>query len=147
MRETRERAIEDMKAHGMGHLAALYEGLGNGTDVILVPRNKAPLIVALRPTRQGLIVAITDDTAEGPSGYDLPSLRTLAGQAGAWTVVAGAPVIAVYEAAAAAAATGEKVIIVETLPPGELPWTRFLKQHTRETAVWLRGSPSAGKPA
>jgi hypothetical protein len=145
----RKHAIAELKARGMLHLAALYEGLGMGAEFILVPRDKTPLFVPLRPSRQGLTIVIGDDldTAEGPPGFHLPTLRQLAGKAAAWAVMAGAPVVAVYEAATTIAAGGEKVIIIETQPPAELSWTRFLTRHGQKNAAKLLYAPSAGKPA
>lgn len=144
MMETRRRAIEDMRARGMEHLAALHETLDPGIDLILLVRDPTPLTVPLRPTRHGILVVISDDIAEGPPGFDLPSLRTLAGQAGAWAVMAGVPDVTVYDAAKTVAATGQKVVIVETPPQGELPWVRFLKRHGREAAIRLRGCSAKG---
>lgn len=144
----RQRAAERLKASGGTHLLPLVDAAEHGvTTVFVVGRERFPVRRIHR--EHGMVVIIGDDlhTAQGPSGYHLRTLTKLAGKANAWAVMSGAPVPAVYAAAAVMATTGAIVLLVETQIREELSWTEYLRCRGRPTAAKLLVSPSAKKAA
>lgn len=138
--------IAKAKAAGKHHIAALYEGLAMGVELMLVPRDKAPLIIPERPRNRGLVIVLGDDfvTAEGPAAFHLRTLRQLAARANAWAVMSGAPLVPVYEAATVVARTGPgaMALIVETQESEERTWVQYLMRHGRKNAAKLLVSPN-----
>lgn len=87
-----------------------------------------------------VIIMVGDDmdSAMGPPGFHLPSIRRCIRGAHAFAVISGAPHPDVYTALAlAAVATRRNTMIIETRPEQEIQWVTLVQKLAPKRFIWL----------
>lgn len=89
--------------------------------------------------RPAMVVICDDyDTAVGPEGFHMPSVRRAIRSCHAFAVVSSAPLPIVYATTAAAAALGRRnTMLVETRPEQEIAWLSLIQKLAPRRFTWL----------
>ena len=121
------------------------------------PRHLRPLLVAARdagvrlcmvaqgrhrfdlPTRYPTVLLVGDDmhVSMGPDGFHRQSLRRFIRACRCAVIVSSAPLIEPYAAAAASAALGMNVILVETRLSHEQVWRSFIESERPDVSLFI----------
>lgn len=76
------------------------------------------------------VMVICDDmhASLGPTGFPKASLHRLIRACDAFAVISSEAVPCIYGAAAALAVAGKRVMLIETRPEHEIPWTKLVQR-------------------
>ena len=113
-------------AHFRPVIAAVRD---HGVGMLLVSQGKQAFRLPRGEARPAVMMILDDfDTSHGPGGFHLPSIRRLIRNCSSFVLVAGEATERVYATAASAAASGARIMLVETRPEHEIPWAELIQK-------------------
>lgn len=132
--------LDHVIAHGAPHLRPIARAVrDHAVDLLFAPQGSGAFKLAVKQ-RQPVIFMIGDDfdSAKGPDGFHLPSIRRAVRSAGCFAVISGAVQPDAYSAMAlAAVATQRNTMIVETRPEQEIAWLALIQKLAPGRFIWL----------
>ena len=97
---------------------------------MFIPQNFDTFSIPARADRPSIVLVGDDmETAHGPEGFHMPSLRRIIRGCSAFAVISSAPPTDLYAAMAAATATKRKsTLLIETRPEQEIQWLALIQK-------------------
>lgn len=97
---------------------------------MFIPQNFDTFRIPARADRPSIVLIGDDmDTARGPDGFHMPSLRRIIRGCSAFAVISAAPPTDLYAAMAATTATKRKsTLLIETRPEQEIQWLALIQK-------------------
>lgn len=129
--------LEHVARTGPLHLRPIYAAMIDpGIGLALVAQRSGRFDIA---SPRPFVALIGDDTdcALGPAGFHRKSVRRLAGRVRSIAIIASDVEPKAYAAAAALAALGHNVLIVETRPEQEGAWIELLRAAAASVPILL----------
>jgi len=136
---TRGRLDEAM-ANAPPHLLPIVKAVRDyDVDMLFVPQGSGSFRLPTKHPRPVIYIVGDDfESALGPAGFHLPSLRRTIRGSHCFAVVSSAPQADAYTTmAVTAAATRRSTVIIETRIEQEIPWMHMIQKLAPKRFIWL----------
>lgn len=126
--------------HSAPHLRPLIEAVrDHSIGMLFAPQGTEAFRIPSDPKRPAVVIIGDDfDSAMGPTGFHMPSIRRAIRACHAFAVISSEPQPAVYaEVAVTAAIARCNVMLIETRPEQEIPWLSLVQKLAPGRFIWL----------
>ncbi|GEP08577.1 hypothetical protein [Methylobacterium gnaphalii] len=129
--------LQQLARTGAPHLRPIYGAMANGLVGFLLVAQNAGRFDAIKGRPFVALLADDTDRALGPAGFHRKSVRRMAAQVSSIAIIASDIVHEAYVTAAAGAALGFNMLIVETRPEHEGAWMELLREAAPQASTLL----------